>query len=444
MGIKKTLIKNSFFNLASYAYLLLTAFFSIPIILRSLGADMFGLYILLASIVPLASVLDLGLGSAVVRELSLPDFPKKDYVDTWRTSFWLFGVGGVFLSLFVFGFLRFIPSYWDIFHLVNTHTLDQLGYIIALTVFFNHINAHFLNLPQARQQFEIFNLKTLLVGTGNTVVTAFAATMTKNLADLFLIQLAFHLLTFVFLVIYAKKIFSGWDFFPAFKKKTAIRLSIFGLKNFVGAVSNQVEAQISKYIIGARASALAITAFSIPQNIILKAAGVISQVALAIFPTGTSLLTKDRMPKLTKLILLIESLTLVFGLVGIIGSHVFGNQFLLWWLKNPEVVDLATPVLRIMSFYLLLTALTPIPTVVLIGMNYPQIPSIFALLTTIIEIVFLVILVPSLQAVGAAYAALGAATITVPSMLFVFWYLYRKEFRKIQFPVGTVSPPNLA
>ncbi len=444
MGIKKTLIKNSFFNLGSYAYLLLMAFFSIPIILNSLGSDLFGVYVLLSSIVPLVSALDFGLGNAVVRELSLPDFRKEDYVATWRTSFWLFAVIGIFLSLAVFGFLSLIPNYWSIFRLINAPTLTNLSYIIGVTVLFNHLNAHLLNLPQARQQFEIFNLKTLFVGSGNTIVTAIASTMTKNVADLFLIQFIFHLLTFIFLVIYAKRIFSGWDFFPSLKKKTAARLIIFGLKNFATALSGQFEAQASKYIIGANASALAITAFSIPQNIMLKAAGVISQVATAIFPTGTSLLTKDRMPKLTKLILLIEGLTLVFGLAGIIGIFTFGNQFLLWWLKNPAVVVLATPVLQILSFYLLLIALTPVPTVILIGMNHPQVPSFFAVLTVALEIVLLFVLVPSLQAVGAAYAAVGSAAITVPPMLVVFWYLYRKQFKKIQFPAGIVSPPNLA
>src|SRR3990167_10056630 len=123
MGIKKTLIKNSFFNLGSYVYLLLAAFFSIPILLKSLGSDLFGVYILLASIVQLVSALDFGLGNAVVRELSLPDFPRKDYISTWRTSFWLFTVIGIFLSLAVFGFLRVIPNYWDIFRLIDASSL---------------------------------------------------------------------------------------------------------------------------------------------------------------------------------------------------------------------------------------------------------------------------------------------------------------------------------
>ena len=150
------------------------------------------------------------------------------------------------------------------------------------------------------------------------------------------------------------------------------------------------------------------------------------------------------MPKLSKLILLIESLILAFGIIGIVGAYAFGGQFLLWWLKNPQVVSLATPVLQVLSFYLLLTALTPIPTVVLIGMNYPQVPSFFAVLTVALEIGLLFVLVPPLQAVGAAYAVVGSAAITVPSMLFVFWYLYRKQFRKIQSPAGIVFPPNLA
>lgn len=426
MGIKKTLVKNSFINLASYAYLLLAAFFSIPIILRSLGADVFGLYILLVSIVPLVSVLDLGLSSAVVRGLSLPQIKKKDYVSVWRSSFTLYLLTGLLIALGTLVFLTLIPNYWSIFRLTDPKTLSYLSVIIPLTVLFNHVNTHLLNLPQARQRFEIYNLKTIIVGTGNTLVTALVALYTKNLSDLFLVQLIFHLATFVILVGYAKVIFPGFDFFPGFSKSTSNRLVRFGLKNFVGSFANQVEAQTSKYVIGASAPAVAITAFSIPQNIILKAAGVVSQVAQVIFPTSTSLLTKERLPKLKKLIWAVEGLTLAFGLFGIFCAFAFGQSFLTWWLKEPAVVSLAVPVLKTLSFYFLLTSLTPIPGVILIGLNYPQIPSFFSVLTTVIEIVLLLVLVPTYHAVGAAAAILVTTMITVPLFLLAFIDRFRK------------------
>ena len=157
----------------------------------------------------------------------------------------------------------------------------------------------------------------------------------------------------------------------------------------------------------------------------MKGAGVVSQVATVIFPTSTSLLTKERHPKLKKLIWAVEGLTLVFGLVGVIGIYAFGNQFLLWWLKEEEVVRLAVPILKTLSFYFLLTSLTPIPGVILIGLNYPQIPSFFSVLTTVIEIVLLFYLVPTYHAAGAATAILVTTLITVPLFLLVFIKRFR-------------------
>lgn len=426
MGIKRTLIKNSFFNLGSYAYLLLAAFFSIPIILRSLGADIFGLYILVASIVSLVSVLDLGLSNAVVREMSLPDIKKQDYVDVWRSSFMLYLLSGLLIATSVFVFLSLIPNYWSIFRLIDFKTLNYLSFIIPLTVLFNHVNIHLLNLPQAQQRFEIYNLKTIIVGTGNTIVTALVSLWTRNLSDLFLVQFIFHLATFTLLTFYAKAVFPGWEFFPSLKRKTVSRLVRFGLRNFVGSFANQVEAQMSKYVIGASAPAVAITAFSIPQNITLKAAGVVSQIAAVIFPTSASLLTRERLPKLKKLIWAVEGSTLILGLFGIFCSFAFGEAFLMWWLKKEEVVRLAVPILKTLSFYFLLTSLTPIPGVILIGLNYPQIPSFFSVLTTVIEIVLLLYLVPTYHAAGAATAILATTMITVPLFLLAFIDRFRK------------------
>lgn len=426
MSLKKTLLKNSFFNLASYAYLLLAAFFSIPIILRSLGADVFGLYIILASIVPLVSVLDLGLNSAVVRELSLSEIKRKDFVSVWRSSFTLYLLTGFIITIGVFIFLSIVSPNWPIFRLSDAKTTSFLSLIIPLTALLNHLNIHLLNLPQAKQRFEIYNLKTIIVGTGNTFVTALATVYTRNLGDLFLIQLIFHTITFVLLVVNARVTFTGLEFFPGFDKSTINRLVRFGLKNFVGSLSNQVEAQMSKYVIGASAPAIAITAFSIPQNLIMKGAGVVSQVSQVIFPTSTSLLTRERLPKLKKLIWIVQGLTFVFGLVGIFIAFVFGQAFLTWWLKDGQVVRLAVPVIKILSFYFLLTSLTPIPGVILVGLNYPQVPSFFSVLTTVIEIVLLFYLVPTFHAVGAAMAILMTTMITVPLFLLAFAHRFQK------------------
>ncbi len=213
----------------------------------------------------------------------------------------------------------------------------------------------------------------------------------------------------------------------------------FGIKNFITSLAGQAEIQSSKYILGSISSAAAVTAYSIPQNIVIKGAGIVSQVAQALFPLSASLLDADRVKKLKQTVYSLELLVLAGGLLAVFCSFTFGNEFLLWWLNDPEIVKIAHPILNVLSFYFLLTSLTPIPGVIIQSINKPEIPSFFAVLTTVLEIGAMLYLIPIYGSIGAAYAAVFSSSITVPSFLFVCNLYFEKEIKRIQSPVGTKS-----
>lgn len=432
MSIKSSLIKNTGFNLASYIFLLLASFFSISVLLGNFGREIFGVYLFLGSFIPLAAVFDFGISTAVVRQLSLPNISHKERVTTWKTSFCLFLWIGAALSVVIALLLIYLTRTLPLFATVNVVTLNWTILFLSITVFINHINSHFLSLPQAEQRFDIFNSKTLLVGSANTILSALLSSVFPNVALIFLLQLVFHFLTFMYMWSYCSKIFSGKDFLPGYAKAEGKGLINFGLKNFVGTLASQVEAQISKYALGIMVSAQAITAYSIPQNIVAKGAGVVSQVAQALFPLSTSLLEKERIRKLSRTVLVVQGITLLGGFLAILLSFTIGKEFLMWWLKDAVVVEMAFPVLKILSFYFTLTALTPIPSVLLQSLNKPQIPSLFAVFTVVVEIIAVLILTPMFQVIGVAYAVLLASIITVPPFLIVTWRVFSREMKVIE------------
>jgi len=431
MSITKSLIKNTGFNLGSYLFLLLASFFSVSILLHNLGRNVFGVYIFLASFVPLAAVFDFGISTAVVRKLSLPDIEKKDKITTWKTSFSLFISIALVLSLVVMGILIYLTRTLPLFQIVSRGTLNWVIAILGITVFVNHLNSHFLSLPQAEQRFDVFNSKTLLVGSANTILSALLSGIYPNLALIFLLQLIFHVITSLYMISYSLKFFPGKNFLPQYHKEEGKDLIKFGLKNFVGTLASQIEAEFSNYALGIMVSAEAITAYSIPQNIIAKGAAVVSQIAQVLFPLGTSLLTKERIHKLGKTVIAIQSLTFLSGILAVVLSFTIGKAFLLWWLKDAVVVEAAFPVLKILSFYFVLTALTPIPSVLLQSLNKPQIPSIFAVLTVVTEITSILILTPKFGLIGVAYSVLLASIVTVPAFLFVTWRIFNQETKRL-------------
>jgi O-antigen/teichoic acid export membrane protein len=432
MSAKKLLIKNSSLNLIGYGYLLIASFFSISILLNHLGRDLFGLYLFLAAIVPLASVFDLGLGNACVRRLSLSETTEDEKQKTWRTSLFIYLILATLL-FFIIILLSYI--FFDkitIFQITPKITIYLSIVVLAITVFINHLNSCFLNLAQAHQRFDIFNLKTLFVGTANTLLSAFTSYFTTEIYLIFLVQLIFHLVTLGFLIRYFLTHQTRHQLIPQYDKTTSRALINFGVRDFVGTLSSQIEAQFSKYALGTLISAAAISAFTIPQTIVLKAAGAVSQIAIAFFPFSTSLLKKEKIKKLTQFILTVELLTLLGGLIAVFLTYNYTESFLLWWLKDPVIVSLSFPILKIMVLYFLLIALTPIPTVIVQAINYPQVSSFFSLLTTAIEIFLILYLIPIYSIIGVAYAALISATITVPPFLIIVAILLRKKFKQLE------------
>lgn len=433
MSIKRTLLKNTSLNLFGYFFLAVASLISIPILLKSLGTTAFGLYLLLDSSVPLASVFDLGLSTAAIRYLSLPDITKADKNKIWRTSFWLFILTGIVTAIVAF-FLLLLMKNLTIFSGFNLYYFALIALVLAATIFVDRISAHLLVLPQSEQSFGVFNIRNIAVGSGNTIFTAILALIFPNLLAIFSLQFFFYFATALYLLWYSQKFFDGQSIRPQSDREVSKKLLNFGIKNFVGKVASQAEAQMGKYILGGNLSAAAIAIFAIPQSLVIKAAGAISQLPLALFPLSTSLISKERIIKLRRLIFSLQGLIFLIGIISIIVVNRYGETLLSLWLRNPEIVKQSYPILKIMIWYFALTILTPIPTTVLDSINQPQIPSFFAVFTTIIELILMLIYVPRLGVFGAAQATVAASAVSVSLFVVVFVIAFERYKNKLLSP----------
>lgn len=431
MSIKKTLLKNSSINLLGYGYLLVLSFFSIPILLNNLGTNLFGVYLIYASMVPLVSTLNLGLTTALVRYLSLPTISKKQKTQYWQTCLWQF----IILSIIVF-FISLILNIFVISRLNITSFLPRnsmlvSGFLISLIIFINHLTQPLIALPQVDQKFIFYNLRTLIVGSGNTILSALLSIYYPSLPHIFAFQLILYIITGLIFFKYASNRFSNNMVWPKLFKDKSKKLINFGFKNFIGSLASQFRNQFSKFALAGMLNPQAVAIFSIPQNIIIKAAGTISQLTLSFFPLSTSLSSKERIGKLQKLILGIQALVLFLGIVQVYVVYQFGLQFLIFWLKDTGLATQAFSVLRILSIFFVFTSLTPIPTAVLDGINKPQIPSMFAVFSAVLTTVLIFFLTPKYGFLGPAYATTISSFIVAPLFLITFAVIFSRYKYKL-------------
>lgn len=394
-----SLTRATSWNLAGYLYLLVASLISTPIILHSLGVTEFAHYSLIVATLVLASSIDLGLSSAVVRELSRQH--NQHHHRIWATSHLLFFLTGlvaaVIATIIVINFespLTFLP-------LVFFHTLA------------GHLLSHYLTLPQAHGRFDLFNLKTFIVGTANTLLSAFLAWRGFGIDTLIFGQLVTYLLTILVLARYSYRHFGMFPTQATFDHSHD--LLAFGLKNQVGKLVGQLGAQYAKFLL-APVSSLAVSAYSIAQSIVLKLAGSLNQLSTAVYPFSSANPHSKRLHKLYHRL----QLGLFFlSLVGAVLYYFFGEAFLTWWLTEPTVVLAVASVLNLLVPAFCLLVLTPLPSVLLDASGKPDITSLFATVTVGLEIVLAIWLLPSWGLLAPPLANLLSLTLTTPVLLIV-------------------------
>jgi O-antigen/teichoic acid export membrane protein len=107
------------------------------------------------------------------------------------------------------------------------------------------------------------------------------------------------------------------------------------------------------------------------------------------------------------------------GLLGIGAYATIGYWFLSWWLHDPALVPVVHSALNIFVWYLFILILTPLPSAMLDSHGRPELTSLFAFATTAIEIILALVLFPHFGLFAPIYAAIAAALLTTPILLFV-------------------------
>lgn len=397
-----SLTRATTWNLSGYLYLLLASLISTPALVSSLGFATFTTYGLISATLALASSVDLGLPQAVVRSLVQSKKTQAEREIIWVTSSNLFIASGALAALIVGGVT---------FSLTNSIVMSFLTGCITLM---QNFIAHYSTLPQAEGHFGYYNTRTYLVGTANTVLAAYLALRGLGLISLLIGQLVGYLLTLIPLVYFSLKYFpTPWLYRPS--RKIAKQLISFGLRNQFGKLVGQVQAQYGKYLL-ATLSPLTLSAYLIAQSLMQRLAGGVSQIAIALYPRASQISNTN---KLRQIYYQLQFGILLLGIIGIILYHLFGAQFLIWWLKNQFLVEQISKVLSVSVWYLLVLILTPIPSIILDGSGRPELTAGMATLTTFIEIIIALALFPVSGLMAPVYASLASILLTTPLLFYL-------------------------
>jgi len=413
------LARNTFLNFIGQSLPLFLGVITIPLVVRGLGNEQFGILSLVWVVIGYFSLFDLGLGRATTKFVSellgkrdIKGFPSI----VWTSLFFniLLGtLGGVALAIvtpILTGRIFNIPY--------NLHREAQTTFfILAPAVPIIVCTSTLKGILEGGQRFDLVNLIKIPSNSLIFLIPAIGIPFRLSLHTIVFFLLISRLGTAFAYLILCFKTFPALKRFIFINKKAIQSLFIFGgwitVSNIVGPIFNYLE----RFLIASFLSVSALTFYSAPYEVISRVIIFPASIAMTLFPAfsyygrGSHKLLTELFSRPLKYLLFI--MTLISGIL-----FAFAGQILNLWLGN-EFYQKSTLLFQILTFTFFLHAFAYVPYTSIQGLGRPDLKAKLDLINVFIFIGFSSWLIPQFGINGAALAKLIISIIDVSVLFFL-------------------------
>lgn len=357
-GLK--LARHTFFNLLGLGAPLLFALVSIPVLVRVLGPERFGLLTLIWAVTSYFGLFDLGLGRALTQQLAITlDQKREEQVGPLSaTALALMGLLGL-----VGGVLMAALAPWGvdlIKQLPNRQEAIDATLVMALAMPFIVLTSGLRGMLEACHAFEVLNYIRLPMGLW-TFVGPWLVVLWWG-PDLLMITVALAGGRVLAALVHG---WLAWRALPQLQGRLRIQrgwlrpLLVSGgwltLSNLVSPFMGYVD----RFIIGATVSAAAVAFYATPQELVTKLWIIPGALTAVLLPAFAAQVAK-RDAAVWKLLDGAVATLFVVLLPITAALALFARELLGWWL-GPVFAVQSAPILQVFAFGILINCLAHVP-----------------------------------------------------------------------------------
>lgn len=264
-------IRNVFFNLASQVLILGTSFITTPYIVNKLGADSYGVVILLSTILGYLSFLDLGLSWALIRYLT--ECASVHDWERFRRILWSSLIVYAFISLIVVTVFTLIPSQ-SILHFINIPPQLHNTFTIAFLVGIAAWVIGFLTPPPhailwAYHRLDMTSFLMLISGALQPILTVTALFLGYGIVGASIATLLTNVTVLITTIWMSTRLHRSWGK-PIWDPQSLKPLFRYGGWLNLAQVVIQVAGSVDKILIGSYLSPASVGYYSISISLPLK------------------------------------------------------------------------------------------------------------------------------------------------------------------------------
>jgi O-antigen/teichoic acid export membrane protein len=366
---KRPIARNTLWNFFGMAAPVLVALFTIPLIIKGLGTDRFGLLALAWVVMGYFGLFDFGLGLATTRFVA-------EYVETkkigalpgliWTSATFHAGLG------LLGGFALWLLTPWltaDVLKIPAQLVAEAeiSFYLLAASVPLIVLTAAFRGVLEALHRFDLVNQVKIPASTVNYLAPLLVLLFTKNLAAVvavIIISRGVVFLVYFFLCLrQLPDLKSRYTFQTEFLKP----LVKFGGWLTITNMLNPVIVSLDRFLIGALVSVSAVSYYATPYEVVTKLWIFSASLLAALFPVFSAMSANRRSE--------IRGLSrravyyLLAAVVPIVGVLLATADELLFLWVGPDFAAHSAQVARWLAIGTLINVLAQVPFAVLLGLG---------------------------------------------------------------------------
>ena len=381
-----------------------------PYMLRMMGQSEYGLYSLVASVISYLTVLDLGLGNAIVRYTA--KFRAEGKVTEQYEMF------GMFLVLYVMiGVIAFVAGLGLYFHVDTlfgaTMTLEELekARIMMLFLIFNlavtfpmSIFGSIITAYERCVFPTVINIARIIL---NTVIMICLLEMGYKAIAMVVLQTVFNILTLVINYFYCKYKLQIKIFFRHFQWGFLKEVGIYSFWIFLNVIMDRIYWSTGQFVLGAFVGTAAVAVFAIAiqlQQMYMQFSTAISGVFL---PKVTAMVARnDNRKEISDLFIRTGRIQYIVIALILTGFIVFGRDFINLW-AGPGYGS-AYPITLLFFVSLAIPLIQNLGITILQARNQMKFRSLLYIVIAGFSLVFQIVLAREYGGLGCAIAIASA------------------------------------
>lgn len=396
--MKRAIISNVVGNVISFIFSLI----AVPIQIRLLGAEAYGLIGFVASLQIILVVFDFGLSSSVVREIaaSSDDDLSAKIVQTSATVYWLVAT---IIGCCIFAGADWIATHWLHGRTFTPEYLATSVRIIAVYMILTWPVGHYANVLFAFKRLDLVNGLRVVVSFVTQAGGILVILITRDLTA-FLTWLTFGSLVSVIVhMAFVKRIFAAVSLMPGISRRAVQRLWRTSFDMNVVSTTATIYTQLDKFLISNLLPLSLLGYYNIAYRLMVGATLIPASVGATTLPSFTESYTREQHDTLVNNYNRVAQL-IIFIMSGFTFAFVFWGQDVIRVWTSTETAASTYQTLGILSIGALLNTVTVVAYYLLLASGHSRQLSIIYSIGVLPYVICLYWLIVNLQIIGAAFA----------------------------------------